>query len=99
MITMDELHIERRTVELDDVYVKRNGHIAKVDDVLNTLTILLYSDKDHIPITDPEVVAYLKAYKLIKSVGPGCYTVTDRERCSAISDTLSDYMDNLLENY
>lgn len=96
---MDKIHIERRTVELNDVYVKRNGHIAKIDDVLNTLTVLLYSEKDHIPISDPEVVAYLEAYKLIEPVGPGCYTPVDKERCAAISDALSDYMDNLLENY
>ena len=96
---MDKLHIEKRVVELNDVYVKRSGHIAKVDDVLNTLTILLYSDRDRVPIADPEVVAYLKAYKLIEPVCSGCYTVVDRDRCSAISDALSDYMENLLENY
>ena len=94
-----DIHIEKRTVEFNDVYVKRNGHIAKVDDVLNTLTVLLYSDKEEIPISDPEIVAYLQAYQLIKPSSPGCYSVTDRNKCAYISDALSNYMDQLLENF
>ena len=94
-----DINIEKRTVEFNDVYVKQNGHIAKVDDVLNTLTVLLYSEKDKIPITDPEIVAYLTAYNLIQQVGPSCYVATDKSGCAELSDTLSDYMEQLLENY
>lgn len=94
-----DLNIEKRTVEFNDVYVKRNGHIAKVDDVLNTLTVLIYSDKTQIPISDPDVVNYLSSYKLIKSTGGGFYEMKDRERCLEMSDALSDYMDQLLENF
>ena len=94
-----DVNIEKRTVEFDEVYVKQNGHIAKVDDVLNTLTVLLYSERDQIPISDPEVVNYLSAYKLIQSTGPGCYTAIDKVGCAELSDALSDYMDDLLESY
>ena len=96
---MDELHIEKRTREFNEVFVKRNGHIAKIDDVLNTLTVLIYSERDQVPIQDKEVVNYLSAYKLIAPGGPGVYTATEKQRCMEISDALSDYMDKLLENY
>ena len=94
-----DINIEKKTVEIDEVYVKQNGHIAKVDDVLNTLTVLLYSERDQIPISDPEVVNYLSAYNLIQSTGSGCYTAIDKEGCAELSDALSDYMDELLESY
>ena len=94
-----DINIEKKTVEFDEVYVKQNGHIAKVDDVLNTLTVLLYSERDQIPISDPEVVNYLSAYNLIQATGPGRYTAIDKEGCAELSDALSDYMDELLESY
>ena len=94
-----DINIERRTVEFNDVYVKRNGHIAKIDDVLNTLTVLLYSEKEMIPISNPHVVSYLSSCKLIKPASPGCYTATDKQLCAELSDALSDYMDQLLENF
>lgn len=94
-----DIDIEKRTVEFNDVYVKRGNNIAKIDNVLNTLTVLIYSEKDKVPISDPSVVNYLSSYNLIQPVGSGYYTTNNKPGCMEMSDALSDYMDELLNSF
>ena len=93
------VNIETRTVEFKDVYVRQSSIIAKVDDVLNALTVLLCSEKPAVPITNSSVAEYLSSNQLISQVAPGSYAVKDEAGCSALSDSLSDYMDNLLTSF
>ena len=94
-----DIDIEKRTVEFNDVYVKRGNNIAKIDNVLNTLTVLIYSEKDKVKISDPDVVNYLSSYKLIQPVGVDYYTTNNKSGCIEMSDALSDYMDELLNTF
>ena len=94
-----DINIERRTVEFNDVYVRRSQVIAKVDDVLNTLTVLMCSEKPSIEITNPSVASYLVENQLVSESSPGQYAMTDEVGCAMLSDTLSDYMEGLLSSY
>ena len=96
---MDTVNVERRTVAFNDVYVRRSQTIAKVDDVLNTLTVLLYSEKPSVEIPNSSVASYLAENNLIQESSPGQYTVADSAGCMMLSDELSDYMEGLLSSF
>lgn len=94
------LQLERRSVFTESVYVTINNvPVATVDDVLNTLTILLYSEKRINEIKYTNAANYLKQLGVIQEVEPGYYQVLNRNGCMQISDALSNYMDQLLEEY
>ena len=95
---MSKIQLEVRTREFKEVFIKQENKVVQLDNVLNTLTILLCTEKKDTEIQDKDTANYLLSQKLIKESRPGRYQMTDREECEKVSDALSNYMEQLLTN-
>ena len=96
---MAKITLEVRTQEFKEVFVKKEDSVARLDNVLNTLTVLLCTEKPDTIIPDQETAKYLLSQGLITPSRSGCYTMKDRDKCEQFSNALSDYMDQLLNDF
>ena len=90
------IDIEQQTVVSNKLYVRINGSsVTTVDNVLNTLTVLLGNEREVIPLENKPATDYLKAINVIEEIRQNQFKITNREACSQISDKLSDYVDSI----
>jgi hypothetical protein len=92
----NKINVQQRTIVSTKLFVMINGSsVTTVDNVLNTLTVLLNNERDVIPLDNKPATNYLKALNVIEEIDQNKFKITDREACSQINQRLSDCVDSI----